>query len=70
MEGKSDYIHSGRHYDYIAESCVNLEELGGFSSERLEWLYGFPSLVLYTTSWCHFFLVIVVDLSIAKFELN
>ena len=27
LDGKSDYIHSGRHYDYIAESCTNLEWL-------------------------------------------
>ena len=27
LDGKSDHIHSGRHYDYIAESCINLEWL-------------------------------------------
>lgn len=33
LEGKSEYIHSGRHYDYIAEYCINLEELDIYDNE-------------------------------------
>ena len=33
LEGKSEYVHKGRHYDHIAESCVNLEELDIYDNE-------------------------------------
>ena len=30
---KSEYVHKGSHYDHIAESCVNLEELDIYDIE-------------------------------------